>query len=454
MMLKAHEAIKSKNNGVARKGLYATKMLRSASPKRVISPLAMHFTRSQVVNASRNLESLRLFRAEDFGSQAGCPSSAHLDAVNKLISRLRQYLQGVIDRLSMDAMMVTPHNEDTHHLARVLIHRQKAERVVKLIEKIWAFYLELFGQRQTPFAGMLLAADRIALDAYQTVYLGLGTARSIPSPAAFTYMETGFTPATFRRGIPLSRLGKQLNPFPVISLPYHRLVNSWTLGAIPHEVSHNLQFDLGLWDVVPKAIARSLLGNGVDSRIAGIWARWHKEIWADLCGLLLAGPAVVTSLLDVVARSPLATTSFNPAGVHPTSYLRVLINLELLRRMGFGREAHNCERLWKQLYPDPEIGGLPPAMLASFPKASALVVDTICYQPFPQLGGKALANVVRFTEAHQAMSEEAARRLALGLDPGIIPARFLIAAARIAFDQQLASPDAIARHFYRALSQR
>jgi hypothetical protein len=52
------------------------------------------------------------------------------------------------------------------------------------------------------------------------------------------------------------------------------------------------------------------------------------------------------------------------------------------------------------------------------------------------------------------MSEEAARRLALGLDPGIIPARFLIAAARIAFDQQLASPDAIARHFYRALSQR
>ena len=39
---------------------------------------------------------------------------------------------------------------------------------------------------------------------------------------------------------------KQLNPFPLVQLPYHRLVNPWTLGAVMHEVSHNLQTDLGL----------------------------------------------------------------------------------------------------------------------------------------------------------------------------------------------------------------
>ena len=48
----------------------------------------------------------------------------------------------------------------------------------------------------------------------------------------------------------------------------------------------------------------------------------------------------------------------------------------------------------------------------------------------------------------------AARRLAAGIDPGIAPERFLIAAARIAFDRRLAPPGEIARHFYDALGRR
>jgi hypothetical protein len=59
-------------------------------------------------------------------------------------------------------------------------------------------------------------------------------------------MRTGFSIATFRRLIPLQQLGRQLSPFPLIQLPYHRLVNPLSLGAILHEVSHNLQNELGL----------------------------------------------------------------------------------------------------------------------------------------------------------------------------------------------------------------
>jgi hypothetical protein len=417
-----------------------------------IARAAQHFARAQAVNSARNAAALRPFHADEFGTHPGSPSSAHIAAANELISGLRDQLDGVVERL--EASTASSSQPQARGLEPVLAYRERAERGIKLIEKIWAFYLELFGQRQSPFAPMLLAADRIALDSYQAVFVGLGTARSIPSPAPFSYMETGFTPATFRRGIPLSRISKQINPFPVVSLPYHRLVNPWTLGAVPHEVSHNLQSDLGLWEDVPKRVRARLLDNGIDVGSTATWARWHKETWADLCGLLLGGPAVVASLLDVVARTPLATTAYNPNGVHPTSYLRVLINVELLRRMGFPEEAAVYEGLWKRLYPHPRAGGIPSTLLASFPRACALVVDTMCFQPYAQLGGKSLAEVVCFRPEYAQMTEEAAARLAHGTDPGIIPARFLIGAARIAFERGHAAPDVIARHFYRALTQR
>jgi hypothetical protein len=44
--------------------------------------------------------------------------------------------------------------------------------------------------------------------------------------------------------------------------------------------------------------------------------------------------------------------------------------------------------------------------------------------------------------------------VASGTDPGILPERFLIAAARWAHDHRLASPAVISRNFYQALGRR
>jgi hypothetical protein len=70
------------------------------------------------------------------------------------------------------------------------------------------------------------------------------------------------------------------------------------------------------------------------------------------------------------------------------------------------------------------------------------------------LGNKSLAQVMGFAPKEQQMIEEAARRLAARTDPGIIPARFLIGAARVALDRRLASPEVIAGEFYRELARR
>ena len=150
---------------------------------------------------------------------------------------------------------------------------------MRAIERIWDFYFELFGQRQSMFADWLLSCDRIALSCYQAAYLGVGEPKPLPAPPPFCYARTGFSPATFRRGIPLRRLGRQLNPFPLVQLPYHRLVNPWTLGAVLHEVSHNLQSDLGLNKAVPVAIGRRLLEEDCPPAVvAGVGALEPRDL--------------------------------------------------------------------------------------------------------------------------------------------------------------------------------
>jgi hypothetical protein len=52
------------------------------------------------------------------------------------------------------------------------------------------------------------------------------------------------------------------------------------------------------------------------------------------------------------------------------------------------------------------------------------------------------------------MVEEAARRLAAGIDPGVLPDRYLIGATRIALDRRLARPGVITTNFYKELVRR
>jgi len=425
-------------------------------PRPVVAPgpaLLGNWLRVQSINADRHAAALRPFRKDEFGEGPASPSDAHIEAANDLTAGLRRGLIGMSRRLAVTAAaaQTDPTQERGAALTRL---KDRMLGRVRLTEDIWKFYFELFGQRQSRFGLQLLACDRIALDSYQYVYTGLGRAKPIPAPAPFCYMETGFSPATFRRGVRIAKLGRRANPFPLIQLPYHRLVNPWTLGAVLHESAHNLQSDLGLWKAVPLAIARRLLAAGVPHPVIRVWARWHKETWADLCALLLGGPGIVYSLMDVVGRSPESTHAFHPDDLHPTPYLRLLINAELLLRMGFTEAAEEFRKSWMRLYGNLATSSIPKPMLASFPLACRLVVDTIAFSKYEQLGGKSLADAVKFEPKDQAMVEQAGRRLAASRDPGIIPALFLVGAARFAINRALARPEVISRNFYRALVRR
>lgn len=426
----------------------------AVSPQVLTTQPLQPWLKAQSVNVARHIAALRPFRAEDFGKIAASPSLAHLSAANGLIIPLRSQLQKVAHQVKISAIAARK-NPQSDQLHRLLHYKDRGSKWVKLVEKIWDFYWEIFSQRQSRFGSLLLGADRIALDCYQVIYTHLGIVKSIPTPGSFSYMETGFSPAAFRRGIPLTKLGKQINPFPLIQLPYHRLVNPWTLGAILHEVAHALQTDLNLRQAVPRAIARRLHQAGMSPLVIKTWCRWNSEMWADACGLLLGGPVAVESLMDIAARSPKITLLFRTDKPHPTPFLRIYINIELLCRMGFTPIAQQYCRMWKMLYPDPGAGNIPREILKTFHRAKRLVVDTVCFTPYRELGDRTLAQVTgEFQPRHQQMIIEAGRRLATGKDPGIIPERFLIGASRWALNKRLAEPNQITRNFYRALERR
>ena len=114
-------------------------------------------------------------------------------------------------------------------------------------------------------------------------------------------LGTLVSPATFRRGIPLRRLGRRLNPFPLVQLPYHRMVNPWTMGAILHEVSHNLQNDLHLQVAVPRSVLERLRAAGLPEAVCRVWARWNREV---RCSSSITSSAWPSSRRRRSARSP------------------------------------------------------------------------------------------------------------------------------------------------------
>jgi hypothetical protein len=409
------------------------------------------FAYRTAVNARRYATSMLAFTEDQFGTGPNAPSPAHVRAVNALLADLGARQEREERRLATVAHGLSKLGDA--RLQQLLTLKERNQTLAGDTEKVWEFYVNLFGQRRGRMAPWLRAVDQIALDCYQAVWLGLGEARPIPSPTPFAYAETGFGPATFRRGVKLSILGSRVNPFPLVKVPRHRLINPWSLGAVPHEVSHNIQNDLGLWEVMPRRIGAAFRKAGLPEPNADVWQRWHKETYADLAGLLLIGPAYVGALMDVVGRSRAQTAGWSDEAVHPTPIIRVPLNIRLLERIGFEEDAAAFRRAWNALYPAAAWAPVPRWVVADLPRQIDTVIDAIVFERCAEYGGRALAEVVRFEPKHAVLVREAATRLERGDSTGVLPERFLIAAARVALGRARTTPEVIHRNFYAALAR-
>jgi hypothetical protein len=147
------------------------------------------------------------FKRTDYGRGLAQPKEANVQAANALLSRERaKQLQRV--RKLADAGKQVEVNPSTQRLTSFASLKDHVSRGTRKTEAIWHFYDNLFSQRLGPLADELAAMDRIALDCYQTCYMGLGRARSLPTPPPMAYMEPAAGPATYRRGVSVPKLSK------------------------------------------------------------------------------------------------------------------------------------------------------------------------------------------------------------------------------------------------------
>jgi hypothetical protein len=224
-----------------------------------------------------------------------------------------------------------------------------------------------------------LAGDVIGIDCYRAVMRGLPGIFTGPVLAPVCYMEHGYSPATVRRGISLARLLGDSLPFPVIRIPWDR-DKPWQ-AVFLHEVAHNLQADLRIWDDVRNDVLRRLTESRFAPAAIATFGRWHKEIFADLAALLLGGPAAALDMAEFMAHPSDKVMTYRPHGAHPTGYVRLLIQAEMLRRMGFYDDSDALSDIWRTLY-DPARGARMPAwLMEAAPRAIPAVVDEIAFQP-------------------------------------------------------------------------
>jgi len=350
------------------------------------------------------------------------PSKGHFAAANHRLAQIEAAMKKRLHYLRA--------NWDPRKPQQVLLAMALVEREVDRARRAFGMFFEVFSQRGSGFAPALAAHDAIAIDCYDAVHRAAPRVFTGTLLKPVTYMEHGYSPATMRRGVTLGRLLGERNPFPLIRIPWDR-DNPWQ-SVFLHEVSHNLQADLGLWRENKDAVTKRLLRSGADKAVGDTYTRWHKEIFADLSAALLGGPASVWGMMDFLAHPAPSTMTFKPGGAHPTGYLRVFILADMLERMGFGDDAQRVRRVWRDIYDLHRGHRIPKFLLTSSGKTIPEVVDEIAFQTRRNLAQRALADVIPFRREDQRRIRDGARILRQGRVPSDLPPRFLVSASRYA----------------------
>jgi hypothetical protein len=351
------------------------------------------------------------------------PPPSHFAAANRRLAQIDAQIRRRFARLAATAPAAP--------LARALVDVALVEREIDRARRAFGLFFEVFAQRGTSFAPVLAAHDAIAVDCYAAVRQAAPGIFDGPLLKPLCYMEHGYSPATMRRGVMLNRLLGEANPFPLIRIPWDR-DQPWQ-AVFMHEVAHNLQADLRIWQENRRAVVMRVLGASRQPMLASIYGRWHKEIFADLAAILLGGPAAAWGMAEFLMHPAPRALTYRPGSAHPVGYLRVLVLAEMLRRLGFVRNAARLERVWRTLY-DPSRGHrLPPALVGSGERIIAQVVDEIAFQTRRNLAHRALVDVIPFGPDDQHAVLAGARLLMRGQAERVqLPPRFLVSAAAYA----------------------
>jgi hypothetical protein len=320
------------------------------------------------------------------------------------------------------------------HIYQTLSELAKVEQSLDEIQTTWQLFRTCFEQRVLPnFEPVMPLMDAIAFDCYHPVLdearrAGL-TESSFLKEAPLTYLHIGLDVSPWRRHVQAqARQGAPL-PIPLIRVPREDVDNVWNLLSICHEVGHDLYHNLNLEEETRQKIYLTLKSLGVSDQRAQLWINWHAELFADLFGTLIAGPAFVDAGMERLAGPPDLMLRLDPHDPHPTPYLRPFLGTFLVREMGFVDEAVHLEEEWVSVY-----GSSPEFQM--FFQEIPYVVHTLVHGEYQSLKGRALSGFVRVYKQEDDRAVTRAKAALLREQPAECPPLQAICAARYAYRER------------------
>lgn len=256
---------------------------------------------------------------------------------------VRDHLRGVIGRLT----------DQGGHLLSAVGQAQVPAEFVAARRKLLAFrrqylraeitvdfYSDAINSRTNPELGARLrACDILAHRSMAAILEPLGH----PVPMALTYLDKGLGASILKAGLRLWDGGSP-SVAAAIKIVRHNLGRPTSLI---HEAGHQVAHVVGWNDELARVIAAAIDEPGASR----LWAGWASEIAADAVAFVHTGFGAILALHDVLADDAAQVFAVVPGDPHPSSWLRVLLGVEMCR-LAWGRgEWDALAETWETLYP-------------------------------------------------------------------------------------------------------
>jgi len=418
----------------------------------------MNLTERKIVALTQKLDSLE-GEFKEWLTQSGQARANEpprpLEKNHSQIRRITNYLKGFLGEIRRELKKL-PVGDD-ERLAQCL----RLELKILELHRIWNFFRSKLVLRCVAwFRRFLIAADEFAWACYLPArekvspqHMPPGKVKEPPliflngelSPfmqprnSSFArYIESGSAISDKHVGILRSL------PIPVIGLPWFQVQHLPDTLIVGHEVGHVIENDFGLTPRLNAILVNCLTVEKIPWERQGAWQDWLGEIFADVYGNLASGPAFTSALMDsllterkTIEREKRYSASW---GDYPTTYLRILINLEVLKQRKFTAESEALKERWLSLYPAHSM----PEFKEDVPK----IVKALLAGPYPEFmtAKGTLPELIYFSLADQRQSvENATNLLSDGAVKGRSP-RLLLASARLAYEQSPEKYDEVNAH--------
>ncbi len=378
-------------------------------------------------------------------------------------------------------------------VATVFYQQNDPGGLTDLVE-FWERYRSAVIQRYTAITPVeLRAADKVVTDIFQRFISQIPNDKIAYSSDAtpLVYGGEGGIGGYFTHPPGWNR------PFAIINLPHTAFDNVWQWLALPHETGHDTYATVeglpGEIEDVLDVRMRSAVNDGeidipdvtVDLSpydvpyqieysgaefLSKIWKAWANEAQADIVGLLNCGGAAITALQQIIQFGTIDRWDFyqTPAGfddspeVHPTGYIRNILNIAALRLIGDGHD-NLADELVTRLNALSNAGdnitwhlNNTPIVVASMPitelaRSAEIAAEVLISNKFQALGNQSYKNLRDFTSGDQQIVDSMAEQLVSG-EPTFsqidgASARHALAATIFAFEKDHSKSALINRTF-------